>query len=364
MKAAIVNPYLDTLGGGERYSFAVANALVKLGYEVDFEWGTNTIFPKKFWKPGEGKEGETPINIEPKKFESRFGIKLNSVNFVEDVNRGDNYEVCFWVSDGSIPTLKARKNFLHFQVPFHGVNGKSLLNRMKMIRISRVICNSNFTKKIIDEEYGVKSVVIYPPVDVEKIKAKREKQNVILYVGRFSELKQAKRQDVLIDAFKKFYRLGYRNWKLVLAGGVEVGADKYIEKLKKKVKDYPIEIVGSPDFNKIRELFGHAKIYWSASGYGVNEENTPEAVEHFGITVVEAMSGGAIPIIYNAGGHREIIDDSVNGFLWRDIDEMVQKTIKVIEDERLMKLYMKRDQKNSKRFGYEKFEDNIAQLIK
>ena len=209
MKAAIYNPYLDTLGGGERYTMAIAAALAKLNYKVDVEWKNAGI-----------KE----------ELEKRFGIDLTGINFVDDIKRGDTYDVCFWVSDGSIPTLRARKNFLHFQVPFTNVSGTSLINKFKLMRINKVICNSKFTKKIIDKEYGVDSVVLYPSVAVEKFKPKK-KENIILSVGRFSNLMQSKRQDVLVKTFKNFYKSN-STYKLILAGGVEVGADEYIKELE------------------------------------------------------------------------------------------------------------------------------------
>ncbi len=196
MKAAIYNPYLDSLGGGERYSMTVAKVLEKEGYRVDVGWKTKSI-----------KE----------KLENRFGLDLKGINFVDSINRGDGYDICFWVSDGSIPLLRSRNNILHFQVPFTKVNGKSLLNRTKLLRINSIVCNSRFTKKFIDREYGVKSQVIYPAVDTKKIRPKR-KENIILYVGRFSQLKQSKRQDVLIKAFKKLCDGGLEDWKLVLVG--------------------------------------------------------------------------------------------------------------------------------------------------
>ena len=210
MRAAIHNPYLDTLGGGERYTLSFAKVLMDAGYEVDLEWKSDNII---------------------KLLENRFGINLDGINIKEDVNRGDGYDLCFWVSDGSIPALKSRKNILHFQFPFRDVNGKSLLNKMKLFRINHVICNSHFTKKFIDDEYGVNSLVVYPPVDTMAIKSKR-KENIILYVGRFSQLTQKKRQDILIQVFKKLYDGGTTDWKLVLAGGVEVGKDDYFNKLK------------------------------------------------------------------------------------------------------------------------------------
>ena len=98
---------------------------------------------------------------------------------------------------------------------------------MKFFRISKIICNSHFTKRFVDGEYGVESIVLYPPVDLNAFKPKR-KENLIIYVGRFSQLAQAKRQDVLIDAFKKMCQKRVGGWKLILAGGVDVGVGEFL----------------------------------------------------------------------------------------------------------------------------------------
>src|SRR5258708_6160893 len=317
MKAAIYNPYLDTLGGGEKYTMAIATALAKLNYVVDVEWKDSDI-----------KE----------KLEKRFGIDLTGVNFVDDIKRGDGYDVCFWVSDGSIPTLKSRKNFLHFQVPFMKVGGTSLINKFKLMRINKIICNSNFTKKVIDKEFGVDSVILYPPVSVDKLKPKK-KENLILNVARFSELLQSKRQDVLIETFKAFHKSD-QGYKLILAGGVEVGAGKFLEDLKKEAKGFPIEIVESPSLKELKDLYGKAKIFWSASGYEVDEIKEPKKVEHFGITVVEAMAAGVVPVIYDGGGHKEIIKNNLNGFLWQTTSDLYRYTKQISINEKLRKEMM------------------------
>ena len=340
MRAAIYNPYLETLGGGERYSMAVAKALVNNGYHVDVEW-----------------KG-APIK---KKLEERFGMDLTGVNFVKDVKRGDGYEVCFWVSDGSIPTLAARKNFLHFQGPFHDVNGKTLLNRMKLFRIGKVICNSSFTKAVVDKEYGVKSLVISPPVDVTKIKPKR-KEDIILYVGRFSTLFQSKRQDILIKTFKRFCK-EFKDWKLVLAGGIEVGEDGSLGKLEKLSLGYPIEIVKSPSFKEIKKLYGQARVFWSAAGYGVNEKKEPEKVEHFGITTIEAMAAKAVPFVFNAGGAKEIVKDSENGYLWKTTAELLKKTKGLITTRGLVKNLSEEAHKSAQSYSYERFKREIIGLL-
>lgn len=340
MKAAIFNPYLDTLGGGERYTMAVASVLEKLNYIVDVEW------------KDEGIRG---------KLESRFGIDLKKINFINDIRRGDGYDICFWVSDGSVPTLRARKNFLHFQVPFRGVGGNSLLNRFKLMRINKVIVNSNFTKGFVDKEFAVDSVVLYPPVAVEKFKPKR-KENIILNVARFSNLLQTKGQETLIDTFKNFYQTN-KNYKLVLVGGVEVGAKEFISKLEAEIKGLPIEIIKSPDFKVLKDLYGKAKIFWSASGYGIDEEKEPQKVEHFGITVVEAMAAGCVPLVCNAGGHKEIIRDNFNGFLWKDTSDLYRYTKKLLSDEKLRKKISSMAKESAKKFSYEEFENRLLSYI-
>ena len=343
-KASIYNPYLDTLGGGEKYILSFAKVLSEdLGFDVDVEWGDKKI-----------KE----------KLVNRFGIKLpNNINFIRDINRGEGYDICFWVSDGSVPTLRARNNYLHFQVPFKNVNGDSLLNKMKLFRIKKIICNSLFTKKIIDKEYNVNSVVLYPPVDTNIFKPKR-KEDTICYVGRFSDLVQNKGHEYLIKAFKKLVKDNkFLNWKLILAGGVEVGVGNYLDNLKKIAKGYNIEFVESPEFNNILDIYGKSKFFWSAAGYGVDEEKNPEKLEHFGITLIEAMSAGAIPIVYNGGGYSEIIEDGKNGFLWDNLDGLIKFSKQVVNKSLELRRMSKNTQERSGMYSYEKFRKTITEII-
>lgn len=335
-KAAIINPYLDSMGGGERYTLSFAKVLQELGYEVCVEWKDQQI---------------------KNKLEERFGLPLKDINFISDIKKGDGYDLCFWVSDGSIPLLHARKNFIHFQVPFMDVDGRSLINKMKLFRVDKIICNSSFTKNVIDKEFGLDSLVIYPPVSIKEIKPKR-KENIILYVGRFSQLTQNKRQDMLIDAFSK---LNLLDWKLVLAGGVEVGVDGAMNDLI-NVPNKNVQIIKSPNYKTLRDLYGKAKIFWSASGFGVDEEKEPSKVEHFGMTVVEAMAGGEVPLVFDAGGHREIVNNE-NGYLWNNIDELVDKTNFIVSNKLIWRNLSSRAILDSKKFSYAKFRENITKIL-
>ena len=341
MKAAIYNPYLDSLGGGERYAISVAKAFSDIGYKVNIQWKNDQIKPR---------------------LEKRFGIDLAGIDFIENINKGDGYDICFWVSDGSIPLLHSRFNILHFQIPFANVNGKTLLNKMKLIRINKIVCNSKFTKKIIDEEFGLNSIVIYPPVPVAEIKS-RKKENIILFVGRFSQLKQVKHQDILIDYFKKFFDKYSPDWRLILAGGSEVGSEEYVGFLRKKAEGYPISIQESPSFSQIKELYGKAKIFWTASGFGVDPAQEPDKVEHFGIALVESMAAGCIPFAYKAGGHEEIITHGVNGFLWEDGKQLLSYFLALINDSKKLKEISNKAKVDSKIYEYERFAKQFQALV-
>lgn len=352
MKAGIFDPYLDTIGGGERYAMTVAETLLGKGWQVDIFW------PDR--------------NIE-EKLKQKFGLKIERVNYVNYSPKQNNllkrckferkYDILFYFSDGSIPFMFGKNNMLHFQVPFKNVLKKSFNNWVKLETIRTIVCNSFFTKKIIDQSLGVKSLVIYPPIDIKPIK-KLKKENIILSVGRFSQLLQSKRQDVLINCFKKIIDEGKASgWKLVLAGGSEVGGREFLEKLKMLAQDYPVEIRENPPFTDLVELYGKAKLFWAAPGFGINETDEPERVEHFGMTTVEAMAGGCVPIVQAKGGQKEIVVDGQNGYLWLEEEELAEKSIRLIADKIKLDEMSQKAIERSKCFSKEIFYNNFEKLI-
>ncbi len=352
MKAGIFDPYLDTLGGGERYCLSLAEALLRRDWQVDIFWPQPSIGQKLIEKFNLGIEKVNFVDNSPQQ-KSVFGRK----NFEKD------YDLLFYVSDGSLPFMFGRKNFLHFQVPFKNVLKKNFLSSLKLKTIQEVVCNSFFTKRVIDESLGINSTVVYPPVDVSLMKPLK-KENYILGVGRFSQLLQAKRQEVLIRVFGKLAaKKSLKNWRLVLAGGSEVGGGEFVTQLKKLARDLPVEIIENPSFAKLAELYGKARIFWAAAGFGVDERQNPEKVEHFGIAVVEAMAAGAIPLAVGKGGQKETVQEGESGYLWETEDELSEKTMRLIADKRLMQKLGDNAILRSKAFSKERFAEDIYHLL-
>lgn len=341
MQALIYDPYLDTAGGGERYMLTTATTLAKNGYKVDVWWKDEKI---------------------AKWLEGRIGIDFTDINFTQDLNHGIGYDLVFWLSDGSMPLLFGKKNIIHFQTPFTNVGGRTLFNRLKRSKIDKFICNSQFTKNVIDKEYGVDSIVVYPPINTEIFKPGK-KENIILYVGRYSQLQQLKRQDVLVDVFKKMCDRGLRQWKLVLIGGSEIGGSEFVNELKRSAQGYPIDILENLPLDQVQFFYSRAKIFWSASGYGVDETKEPHQVEHFGMSVVEAQSAGCVPIVVDRGGHKETVKDGGNGYLWSQPENLREITLKLTKDERRREKIASNAQKTSKNFSISQFAKNIEKVV-
>lgn len=311
MKALIVSPYLDHLGGGERYMLTVASVLEELGYSITFAWDN------------------LPQIIE---LATMLGIQLSHPQLAPQIKNlyfnhrplamyraTRPYDVVVYLSDGSIPLLGGRRNLLHMQVPFHQVGGRKLSNRIKLQSISHVLVNSRFTQRIVNQEYGINSVVLYPPVPTIP---PAPKTNTILSVGRFDPSLNTKQHNILIDAFRQLAPQ-LTGWRLILAGGSS--NDEWLNQLRALATGLAIEFFPNLSHPDLCSLYAESRLYWHAAGFGVDERKNPELTEHFGISTVEAISAGCIPLVVPYGGQREIVTDP--NLHWENIDQLVTKTL-------------------------------------
>ena len=308
MKIGIYNPYFDTFGGGERYMLTLGEYWSKM-HEVSIFWDDNTIIDLSQIR---FKLDLSRITVVPNVFKNGSLVKKMLVSAT--------YDLIVFLSDGSVPMSLAKKNILHFQVPFPKVS----MNAWKKSRYQQIICNSKFTQKYLDPTIKIPTTVIYPPVANEEFYPIK-KENVIVSVGRFNGHYNVKKQDILIKVFIEMYKAKkLSGWNLVLAGGMLSTDRKYVEKLNEMSEGFSIEIIPNASFEKIQSLYGQARLYWHGAGF---EETKPEYMEHFGISTVESMAAGCIPIVFAGGGQTEIVEDGINGYTWKTEKELADKTL-------------------------------------
>lgn len=239
----------------------------------------------------------------------------------------------------------------------------------KMKRFNIVFANSNFTSQWIEKYWKLDSTVLYPPVKLIKNKNKIKKQNIICSVGRFFTHGHGKKQEVMVKAFMQMVDNGLKDWELHLAGGLSKDNEsaEFAKSLKKMAKKYPIYFHFNQSRDFIENLYLKSKIYWHAAGFGENPNKKPIKFEHFGITPIEAMSAGCIPVLYNGGGLPDTIyslDINSNQYLFKDISELLKKTKYIIENyENQFKIIKEIKPKLVQLYDEKVFRDRFIKLI-
>lgn len=187
------------------------------------------------------------------------------------------------------------KGFWNFKVDFLNI-ARWLYKSDRSIGDNELtVANSEFTKQMILKHYEVlqeKVHVVYPPVKVKAHPPSTEKkEKSIVSLGRFSPDKRQLDQIKILENLPGF--------SLTLVGFVNDSG--YFEKCKTYIEENGIENVTLlPNAtNEEREsALSEAQFYLHTL---INEP--------FGITVVQAMAKGCIPIIHDSGGPKEIVTD-------------------------------------------------------
>jgi glycosyltransferase involved in cell wall biosynthesis len=315
-EALLFDPDLATLGGGERYLFALAE---HLDSTVDV-----TIA---------GPELPSRQRMRTLAFADRWPLERLSLQDLPARSEGVDTLV-YSTLDLPLPT-RARRSFLVVQFPFFPLAGRrhprARRRQLRALAGYRLVVYSSFVETWVRRRWGGDATVLAPPVHLGRYRP-QDKRACILSVGRFFPEGHSKRQDVLIEAYKRLPRAVRQRWSLVLAGGAtdDVMSRRYLADLRRAAADHDVHFAVNVAQTELERLFSRASLFWHATGYG-RRHDQPEAAEHFGMATVEAMSYGCPPLVYADGGQLEIVPRSF-GTLWRTTDELVETTCRLVED--------------------------------
>lgn len=196
----------------------------------------------------------------------------------------------------------------------------------------RIISISNFTSEWIRSRWQLDSVELQPPIDTDAFSYDPQKPRAkyILSVGRFFAGGHNKKHQEMAKAFIRMRQEGCipDDWRLVLAGARhqehQLHLD-YFAELQKICEGHPIDIKTDLPFSQLVEHYQSATIYWHSAGWGENQHDFPERLEHFGMTTCEAMACGCVPVVINAAGQKEIVQDGMNGYVFDDYATLAKR---------------------------------------
>lgn len=333
----LYSPYLHNFGGGEKYFATLV--------EILSNQNLVTIL-------------STNKSVLKEQLENYFKVDLSKAYFISLKNISDvsrmtkECDIFICLSNFRYIQSYSDKRIQLLQIPYGKIHLATIIKKLFSFKIKEgikdyyrlkllhqcknddiVITNACFVHDVLKSNYQLDSKVLHPPID-DFYDQNIKKENIIISVGRiFSGLYNDKRYDIMIDAFRKLCDVEKHLWEYHIIGSLlnNQNSYDYFNFLQRKAEGLPIYFHTNVPYQELINFYNKATIFWHAAGYGIDENIEPEKVEHFGMTTVEAMSAGCIPIVINKGGQREIVTHGENGFLWNNTDELIYHTLQIIQ---------------------------------
>lgn len=255
-----------------------------------------------------------------------------------------------------------KKFFPKWEMRLHG--GPSVTKYSDIESYDKILTISKFSQGWIKKYWDVESDVLFPPVAIENFYCSKKKENIIVNIGRFFVTGHCKKQLDMVRIFKKIFDSGIKNFELHFVGSVAEGEahQQYFNMVKEEALGYPVFFHNNASFSELREILAKAKIYWHATGLDEDPERNPIRLEHFGITTVEAMASGCVPIVINLGGQAEIVTDEC-GYKWNTRSEFIEFTKELIGNNILWQKKSINAIERSKYFSLENFKNKLNDFL-
>jgi len=365
----------DTYEDGQIYKWIGANSYIKFNEKSIHELSIELYFPTFSYSGAESivfAVNDQKITADSKTLNHKTNVVKYAFRSSQPIEKfsietqQENARVA--LSKLTIPELRYyfynifKYLFPKWEMRLHGGPGVTSLSDIQSYK--KIITISKFCQHWIQNYWGLASVVLYPPVNTASFKVSK-KNNWICHIGRFFVTGHSKKQLELIQVFKELYDSKQLiDWQLHLIGSVYEGKNhqQYYEACVEEAKGYPVFFHTQAPFEEVKSILSKSKIYWHATGLDEDPKKQPILMEHFGITSVEAMASGCIPVVINAGGQPEIVTKD-SGYVWNSREELKEYSILISKNENLQKKMSSAAQKRSRYFNKENFINRFMKIV-
>jgi Glycosyltransferase len=347
MRVCILEEF-TRLGGGQIYALQLANALTRLGHEVEFVIA------------GEPRVGiNYPSRVVPVGFRASYdpySLLTNYINFrklgrlvggyVGDCDLVINNHPNF-IPHNKGPIILHGLSFVDFVIDEYGnIRNKPLfwvLSRIyKIYDGAYMVYNSRYTmnlaKKLLPK-MGIEpnhEYILSPHYTISTDKVP-EKEDYVLTVGR---LEWNKGLRALRTIAKQINR------KIIIIGRTDAKESR--EVIRALGTERNIEIIPNADEKTKEEYYKHASTYLHL-----------KRNEHFGIAVLDAIATAAIPITPKTGGPwTDLLEEGKYGLGYNTIEEipkLIENAEKLIDREKI--------HKSKERYNPQSFTGRVKRLI-
>ncbi|HJU35151.1 MAG TPA: glycosyltransferase [Nitrososphaera sp.] len=355
-KAVVIHHTLNSLGGETTVAIETIESLYELGYEVDLV----TIQPPDLDALSKSYGKQIHIarikSLLPFKLDY-FGIYQRLLTVLSSIDLKDSDVVINTHGDalpyrisGNVPYLlylhfptflmnsaggygsnKYRKSFFwraYFK-PYSLIT-QSLAMRA-VTRSNLVLTNSRFSREAIISAFpGLQPHILYPPVDTERFSSAynqsiRNREAKVLVLSRFSPEK------LIENAIRIAHILGGKI-PFQITGSLAPANKPYFKRLQQMIEVHGLAQVISLSPNASNEelvdSMSNCRVYLHTM-----------IGEHFGVSIVEAMAAGLVPVVPGYGGCSEIVPKDHQYDTLDEAANLIAKNAKHVNEETRMRMH-------------------------
>ena len=181
---------------------------------------------------------------------------------------------------------------------------------------------------------------MYPPVETRLFKSSERRRGRIVSVGRITP---SKRYQTVLEVARELPDLEF-----IICGLKQ--DESYFRKLMEG-RPRNVHIKTDITFDSLRKELAASKVYLHCM-----------REEHFGISIVEAMAAGCVPVVHDSGGPREIVTPEC-GFRFTSLTEAVEMISMVIEEAEVFSRLSLNARKRAEEYDVENFNRSIISAL-
>jgi glycosyltransferase involved in cell wall biosynthesis len=342
--ASVVHTSLNARGGGERLSVATIKALAAMGVQVELATVEKPDMALIHDAYGTSIDRDVRKIRTLSLFQTHDGGSGFTVNthgdmlpfFRQNFTRDNSITYCHFPIAGHLMDARdpdyagVLRNMCLFSAAPDCLNMHEHAARdayVMMMKNSTVLTNSEFSRRAIFKAFGVDSTVLHPPVDTDAFKgalASDCRDDSILVISRFHPSKRIENAIRLATLLK---RDGIGSG-MSIVGNMSPDGIGYFNHLRHLVRHYGLEgfvrFETNAGFKRLLDLMRKSKAYVH-----------PLPGEPFGISTVEAMSAGIVPVVPDIGGHTEFVPARYQFHTFGQGAEAVAKALCATASERI-----------------------------
>ena len=361
VSVSIIHPSLNRMGGSERVCLEIMRVVKDQGnsvhlYTID---RTNWVLLEDNWAVKARPNAETYFQEGVLSPLDSLSWAWASITYLWLLLRAQIEEGLSINNYGEVFPLISDVSYIHsrplitvegdpYGVPVWGYT-RTLYDRVYTELSSNyqegtLLTNSRYNMELVKERLIRDAVVVHPFIEPVIYRGEPKTGNVLTV----SRIAPGKNLTLIPEVAQRT-----RGPRFTVAGKTQSNSDKVLSALRLQPR---LEVHTNPRRGDLLDLMRRSSVYLSTQ---------PD--EAFGISILEAMSAGCVPVVPRSGGPWiDILErrDGEVGLSYSDPEEAAERIRKVLEDERLREALRTGAVNRSRSFTVERFERDLTEALK